>query len=325
MLNATEAQLKILAENDGDFMAQMDCYIGFSAPRNMSALRDVSAAQIALYEKYYYAPVHLGTLLGNIPANGKAKRTARLETRWVVLRYPTAALAQAADMSDEAFEDFFFDVCCFDYAGMKRALEPLRSLLDKTDQVRIVAPKTAKTPNGTDLTFNIKGMKSVPCCGEKNIPDGEIYTAPLRESVNGVISYNTASLHSAFLFEQISFTFRKGKIIQAQGNEPLRINSLLDTDEGARYVGEFAFGVNPRILQPMKDTLFDEKIAGSIHFTPGNSYADCDNGNHSALHWDLVLIQRPDYGGGEIWLDDVLVRKDGLFILPELLPLNRIT
>ena len=116
--------------------------------------------------------------------------------------------------------------------------------------------------------------------------------------------------------------FKDGKIVEAYANDTQRINKVLDTDDGARYVGEFAIGVNPYILEPMKETLFDEKIAGSIHFTPGNAYTDCDNGNRSAIHWDLVLIQRAEYGGGEIWFDDVLIRKDGKFILPELEPLN---
>jgi aminopeptidase len=308
LLGATEEQLRLRAENDTALMSRMDCYIGFTAPQNMSALRDVSAEQMRRYEQLYTAPVHLGE---------------RLEkTRWVVLRYPTPAMAQAADMSEEAFEDFFFDVCTLDYGHLARALAPLKDLLELTDRVRILSPPTALAPGGTDLSFSIKGMAAIPCCGEKNIPDGEIYTAPVRDSVNGTISYNTASLHTGFLFERVSFTFQDGKIIRADGSDTGRINSLLDADEGARYVGEFALGVNPRILSPMRDTLFDEKIAGSIHFTPGNAYADCDNGNHSSLHWDLVLIQRSDWGGGEIRFDDVLVRKDGIFVLPELRDLN---
>ena len=100
------------------------------------------------------------------------------------------------------------------------------------------------------------------------------------------------------------------------------MNKVLDTDAGSRYVGEFSFGLNPYILTPMKDTLFDEKIAGSFHMTPGRCYDEAPNGNQSAIHWDLVCIQRPEYGGGEIYLDGVLVRKDGRFVLPELAGLN---
>ena len=218
-------------------------------------------------------------------------------------------------MSEEAFEDFFFKVCTLNYEQMSLAMNPLVELMQKTDKVRIVA-------KDTDLTFSIKGMPAIKCDGSMNIPDGEVYTAPVKNSVNGVITYNTPSLNSGFVYENIKFVFKDGKIVEAYSNDTERINKVLDTDEGARYVGEFAIGVNPYILEPMKETLFDEKIAGSIHFTPGNAYTDCDNGNRSAIHWDLVLIQRAEYGGGEIWFDDVLIRKDGKFVLPELEPLN---
>ncbi|MGL4970663.1 MAG: aminopeptidase, partial [Cetobacterium sp.] len=123
-------------------------------------------------------------------------------------------------------------------------------------------------------------------------------------------------------FENVCFKFENGKILEATANNSERLNEILDTDNGARYIGEFALGVNPYILKPMKDTLFDEKIAGSIHFTPGQAYKLADNGNKSAVHWDLVLIQRPDFGGGEIWFDDVLIRKDGIFVIEELEILN---
>ena len=175
---------------------------------------------------------------------------------------------------------------------------------------------------GTDLTFSIKGMNAIKCDGERNIPDGEVYTAPIRDSINGTLSYNTPSLVAGFRFENIRFTFENGKIVDATANDTQRINQYLDTDEGGRYIGEFSLGVNPNIHTPMCDTLFDEKIAGSIHFTPGNAYDEADNGNRSAIHWDLVLIQTPEYGGGEIYFDDVLIRKDGRFVIPELEGLN---
>jgi aminopeptidase len=198
---------------------------------------------------------------------------------------------------------------------MDKAMDALKELMDKTDKVRIVGP-------GTDLTFSIKGIGTVKCSGERNIPDGEIYTAPIKDSVNGIISYNTPSEEEGFTYENVVFEVKNGKIVKATANDTDRINALLDTDEGARYFGEFAIGVNPYILHPMKDTLFDEKIAGSFHLTPGCAYEDANNGNVSAVHWDLVMIQRPEYGGGEIYFDDVLIRKDGLFVLPELEVLN---
>jgi len=236
-------------------------------------------------------------------------------TKWVVLRYPVASMAQLAGMSRAAFEDFYFDVCNLDYVKMSKAMDSLVRRMEAADRVHISGP-------GTDLEFSIKGVTAIKCDGERNIPDGEVYTAPIRDSVNGVLSINTASEEQGFTYESIRFVFRDGRIVDAAANDSKRINDLLDTDEGARYIGEFSFGLNPYILHPMKDTLFDEKIAGSFHFTPGNAYEDADNGNRSSIHWDLVTIQREDYGGGEIRLDGELVRKDGLFVPEDLLLLN---
>lgn len=237
------------------------------------------------------------------------------ETKWVVMRYPNPSMAQLANMSQEAFEDFYFNVCTLDYKKMSKAMDSLVDLMNRTDKVQIKGP-------GTDLTFSIKGIDAVKCDGKCNIPDGEVYTAPVKDSMNGIISYNTPSEEMGFTYENIVFEVENGKIVKATANNNEKINALLDTDEGARYFGEFAIGVNPYILYPMKDTLFDEKIAGSFHLTPGMAYEDAFNGNKSAVHWDLVMIQRPDYGGGEIWFDDVLIRKDGMFVIPELECLN---
>ena len=219
-------------------------------------------------------------------------------------------------MSFEAFEDFYYNVCTLDYQKMSKAMNELVNLMNHTDKVQIISPNT-------NLIFSIKNIPAIKCCGEMNIPDGEVYTAPVKDSVNGVITYNTPSIYQGFEFQNITLKFENGKIIEAKANDTQRINEILNTDEGARFIGEFAIGVNPYILKPMKDILFDEKIMGSIHFTPGACYEDASNGNDkSAVHWDLVLIQTPEYGGGEIYFDDVLIRKDGKFVLPELEPLN---
>ena len=301
LLGATEEQFRLMAENDAALMAQMQAYVGIRAGANSAELADVPAEKQDIYARYYWKPVHNQI---RVP-----------KTRWVVLRYPQPSMAQQAEMSTEAFEDYYFNVCNLDYAKMAAAMDPLCELMDRTDRVRIVG-------KGTDLSFSIKGLHGVKCAGACNIPDGEVYTAPVKDSVNGVIRYNTPSVREGFTFNDIELTFRDGKIIKAEANDTERINRIFDIDEGARYVGEFSFGLNPYINVPMKDTLFDEKIAGSFHFTPGSSYDDCYNGNKSALHWDLVCIQTPEYGGGEIWFDGVLVRKDGRFVLPELEGLN---
>lgn len=298
-MQCNEEQLKFLNKVELEKMKGMDVYIGVRGSNNTSELSDVPVEKQILY-------------------NGELKEVLdeRLKnTKWVVLRYPNNAMAQLANMSLEKFENLYYDVCNLDYGKMAIAMENLTALLDKTDKVRI-------TGKGTDLTFSIKGIPSVACAGNHNIPDGEVFTAPVKDSVNGYITYNTPSNEQGFTYENVRFEFENGKIIKATANDTDRINKLLDTDEGARYIGEFAFGVNPYIVEPMNDILFDEKIMGSFHLTPGMSYDDAPNGNVSEVHWDLVCIQTKEYGGGEIYFDDVLVRKDGMFALDELKCLN---
>ena len=297
----TVEQAEAMTRWDLARMKEMQAYLGIRGGENANEWADIPSEAMKNYASHYQKPVHSEQ---RVP-----------HTRWCVLRYPNASMAQLANMSIEGFENFYFDVCNLDYSKMSRAMDPLKELMEKTDKVRIVGP-------GTDLTFSIKGMPAIKCDGHVNIPDGEIFTAPLKESVNGRISYNTPSLYQGFTYENIVLDFENGKIVKATANDTERIEALFNTDEGARYVGEFAIGVNPYISTPMKDTLFDEKIDGSFHFTPGSCYDDCSNGNKSAIHWDLVCIQRPDYGGGEIYFDDIMVRKDGRFVLPALESLN---
>lgn len=299
-MEASEEQMQIIAKHEGDMMSQMDAYIGLRSGDNINELSDVPSEKMALYERTVFA-MH---------------RDIRIKkTKWVVLRYPNASMAQLASMSTDAFEDFYFQVCNLNYSKMNEAMKALEDLMNKTDKVQLKGP-------GTDLTFSIKDIPAIRCAGANNIPDGEVFTAPVRDSVNGTITYNTPSPYQGFTFENVSLTFENGKIVNASANDTERINKIFDTDEGSRYIGEFAIGVNPFIQHPMKDILFDEKIDGSFHFTPGQAYEEAYNGNDSNIHWDMVNIQRPDYGGGEIYFDDVLIRKDGRFVLPELEQLN---
>ena len=237
------------------------------------------------------------------------------KTKWVVLRWPSSAMAQQAGMSTQAFEDFYFRVCTFDYGRYGPGMKALTDLMDKTDRVQLKGP-------GTDLKFSIKGIGAVACGGQRNIPDGEVFSCPVKDSVEGVIQYNAPTVYLGTSFDNIRLVFKKGKIVEATSNNTKRLNEILDSDDGSRYIGEFAIGFNPHILQPMRDILFDEKIAGSFHFTPGQAYETGGNGNKSQVHWDMVNIQRPEYGGGEIWFDDKLIRKDGLFTVPALKKLN---
>jgi len=298
---ADQKTIAQIGEIELEKMKKAQAYIGMRGSYNITENADVPADKIDLYMKYWSGPVHTGW---RVP-----------KTKWLVLRWPTYSMAQQAQMSTEAFEDFYFDTCTLDYSRMSRAMDPLVTVLERTDKVRIVGP-------GTDLTFSIKDIPVVKCDGERNIPDGEVYTAPVKDSVNGIISYNAKTLYQGKVYENIVLKFKDGKIVEATSSNTKDLNIVLDTDDGARDVGEFAIGVNPFINLAMLDTLFDEKIAGSIHFTPGNAYQEADNGNKSTVHWDLVLVQTPEWGGGEIYFDEVLVRKDGRFVLDELKGLN---
>ncbi|MGN0779236.1 MAG: aminopeptidase [Aristaeellaceae bacterium] len=297
----TQEQLDWLAEGDSKRMSECQAYIGVRGGDNMYETGDVPAERSALYAKHYGSRVH-----------GKIRVP---QTKWVVLRYPTPSMAQQAGMSTEAFEEHFFNVCNLDYGKMSRAMDALVARMNKADVVHIMG-------QGTDITFSIKGLPAIKCDGKLNIPDGEIFSAPVMGSINGVITYNTPSLYQGKVFENIRLVFRDGYIVEATCNDTQRLNQILDTDPGARAVGEFAIGVNPYITAAIKDTLFDEKIAGSFHFTPGRCYDECNNGNQSAIHWDLVCIQTPEYGGGEMYFDGELIRKDGLFVPEDLQPLN---
>jgi aminopeptidase len=295
----SEAQAALVRDIELFRMKKMQAYIAIRGSGNASENSDVPGDRMAMYSR-------VTRPLLNYRVN---------KTRWCVLRWPTPSMAQAASMSTEAFETLYFDVCTMDYRKMARAMIPLERRMKKADRVQLKAP-------GTDLTFSIKGIGAKKCEGTRNIPDGEVFSCPVKNSVNGAIQFNTPTLYSGTKFENVRLEFKDGKIINATANNPKRLNEILDTDAGARYIGEFSLGFNPHILNPMCDILFDEKIAGSLHFTPGQAYEDCDNGNRSAVHWDMVLIQRPEWGGGEVWFDGELIRNDGLFLPKDLKQLN---
>ncbi|MBP1995294.1 aminopeptidase [Paenibacillus eucommiae] len=299
-LGATEEHFAKWSEFELVRMRAMDAYLGVRSGDNITETSDVPDAKMKHYLTTYQRPI-LNERVNN--------------TKWCIMRYPNASMAQLAGKSTEAFEDFYFQVCNLDYAKMSQAMDGLVNLMNRTDRVRLVSP-------GTDISFSIKDIPAVKCAGLRNIPDGEVFTAPVRNSVNGVISYNTPTIYSGTSFENVILHFENGKITKATSNNSERLNEILDTDEGARYIGEFAIGLNPYIKHPMKDILFDEKIDGSIHFTPGQAYERADNTNRSSVHWDMVLIQRPEYGGGDIFFDEILIRKNGRFVIPELEQLN---
>jgi aminopeptidase len=295
---ATEEQFRAFADLHLVLMRQCDAWLGLAADDNPFDLADVPPEQLRLHQTLYVKPVHQ-----EVRVRG---------TKWCILRFPSSSVAQLSEMSQESYEDLYYDVCCLNYARMSRAMEPLLELMERTDAVHIVAP-------GTDLTFSIKDIPILKWDGKSNIPDGELMTAPVRESVSGTITFNTPGLFRGSVFHSVRLEFHEGKIVGASCQGDIkRLNQVLDMDEGARYLGEFAVGLNPFILHPSRDVLFTEKIAGSFHLAAGNCYDEASNGNHSAIHWDLVQIQRKEYGGGEIYFDGELVRKDGVFVDEEL-------
>jgi len=299
LLEMDDKQAALVRDIEMFRMKKVQAYIAIRGSANASENADVPGGRMQLYSRIL-RPV----------LDWRVNKT-----RWCVLRWPTPSMAQAAGMSTEAFEDLYFDVCTMNYAKMARAMVPLERRMKRADKVHLKAP-------GTDLMFSIKGIGAKMCKGDRNIPDGEVFSCPVKNSVNGVIQFNTPTIYSGTKFENVRLEFKDGKIIAATANNSKRLNEILDTDAGARYVGEFSLGFNPFILSPMCDILFDEKIAGSLHFTPGQAYEECDNGNRSAVHWDMVLIQRKEWGGGEVWFDGELIRKDGIFLPKDLKPLN---
>lgn len=299
-LNATEPQLNLTAIHELARMKRMNAYIGLRGSNNITELADVPAERMKLVMKKL-RPVQ----------DQRVKKT-----KWVVLRWPTPSMAQLAGMSTEAFEDFYFEVCTLDYRRLQPGMKALKALMEKTDRVEIKGP-------GTDLLFSIKGIHAIICGGDRNIPDGEVFSCPVKNSVEGHVTFNAPTIYQGTGFDGIRLEFREGKVIKATSNQTEKLNKILDSDPGARYIGEFSLGLNPYILHPMRDILFDEKIAGSFHFTPGQAYEEADNGNRSQVHWDMVSIQRPEYGGGEIYFDGKLIRRDGDFVAKELRSLNR--
>ena len=298
-LGIEERQLDLTTAHELARMKKMDAYIAIRGSNNISELADVPIDRMKLVAKKM-RPVQ----------DHRVQKT-----KWVVLRWPTPAMAQLANMSTEAFEDFFFRVCTLDYRKLQPGMKALKALMEKTDQVQITGP-------GTDLRFSIKGIPAIICGGDRNIPDGEVFTCPVKDSVQGHVTFNAPSVYQSTAFDNIRLDFRDGKIVEATSNEPEKLNAVLDSDAGARYIGEFSLGCNPCIMHPMRDILFDEKIAGSFHFTPGQAYKEADNGNRSQVHWDMVSIQREEYGGGEIYFDGKVVRRDGKFLPKTLRSLN---
>ena len=296
--DANEDQVAAWGKINENLMREMQCYMRVNGTDNPFDLADLSENARKWEREYYMNRVHLKIRVPN--------------TKWVVLRYPTYSMAQQARMSREAFADLYYKVCNLDYERFSRAMDPLKELMEKTDRVRLTA-------KDTDVEFSIKGIGVVKCDGAMNIPDGEVFTAPVKDSVNGVITYNSGTIYSGTSWDWVRLFFEKGKIVNIEAsNDVEKLREIFSTDEGASFMGEFSFGLNPHLHAAIKDTLFDEKIYGSFHTALGQCYDNASNGNQSAIHWDLVCIQTEQYGGGKVWMDGALARENGHWVHPDL-------
>ena len=295
---ANEQQVQSWGGIHETLMKEMQCYVRVNGSDNPFDVSDVPETARQWEREHYMQPVHLNLRVPN--------------TKWVVLRYPSNSMAQQAKRSREGFAELYYDVCNLDWERFSRAMDPLKALMEKTDQVRLTA-------KDTDVTMSIRDIGVVKCDGQMNIPDGEVFTAPVKDSVNGVITYNAGALYAGTSWDWIRLKFEAGKIVHIDAsNDVAVLEKVFDTDEGARFMGEFSFGLNPRLHEAIKDTLFDEKIYGSFHTALGQAYDTADNGNKSAIHWDLVCIQTERYGGGNVWFDGELVRENGHWVHPDL-------
>lgn len=293
--NCTEEELDDFIEKESKIMRECDgvALLGENVSSNLSAEARKKADR-------YFLEVH---------------EKIRLKKKWLLTGAPCMEECNGDENLYNEMMETFISSCSIDYEKMSKAQDALVKRLSKADKVRIIA-------KDTDLSFSIKGLPPVKCIGDRNLPDGEVFTAPVKDSVNGFITYNLPSKRNGFTHNNIRLDFKNGKIINCCSDHTKELIEAFETDEGARYVGEFSFGINPLVNKCFNNILYDEKISGSIHFTPGAAYDECFNGNKSAIHWDLVQSHTPEFGGGEIWLDDELIRKDGRFVVEDLVCLN---
>lgn len=275
-------------------MKKMDAFVGIRASLNIYEQASVSKKANKAYADNFLDPVHFEERVNN--------------TNWVVLRYPSEAFAMNARMPTNEFEEFYYKACLLDYSELAEAMKPLQDRLEITDKIRLEG-------EGTDIEFSVKGQTWIPCFGKRNIPDGELFSSPILSSVNGVITY-APSVYRGQPFEYVKLEVRDGVVVDSDSSNNEALEDILDTDPGARQFGEFSFGLNPVIEEPMYDILFDEKIYGSNHLTLGNDYEIAPNGNESSIHWDLVCI------GAEVYLDGEKIREGRKFIVDDLKGLN---
>ncbi|MFP4611850.1 MAG: aminopeptidase [Spirochaetaceae bacterium] len=267
---------------------------------------DVCVDLRAAANLYEFADIDSTVISAHRKAEGAVSAKRTQSTRWTICRIPTAALAQQAGRSLDTMMDFFFEATLLDWEGESAALNRRLERLGGTKEVRITAP-------GTDLKFSTEGRSYVAEDGHINMPGGELFTAPVEDSVEGHIYFEDPGVFAGTLMEDIRLDFAVGEVVSssARTNEGF-LREVLAMDDGARRVGEFGIGTNPRVTFASKDILYDEKIFGTIHIALGRSYSQCGGKNQSALHWDIVKDLRR---GGTVTVDGVVILEDGKLLI----------
>ena len=297
-----DAQLSTLPPTTAALMERVNAQLTIYSSDNTKALSGIRPERSALRRKALMAA-----------RNSATQQQQASDYRWSLTLYPTQSYAQDANMSLSEFEEFVFDACFLndpDPSAKWRELSVRQQRfvdwLKGRKQVHILG-------EGTDLTLSIQDRIFINSDGKRNFPSGEFFTGPVENSANGVIRYEIPTTYDGHAVEDIRLVFHEGKVVEAsarQGQEILE--HMLELDEGARYLGEFAFGNNARIQRGIKNILFDEKIGGTVHLALGNSYPETGGLNHSALHWDMICDLRQS---GEVWVDDTLFLKDGKILI----------
>lgn len=287
---SSEEQLRKFPDIKMYEMRKTQAVIYIGAPLNTRELSDIEPKRISIRQK---------TL-------EKLFKYRTEHTKWVIFYYPTDALAQEADMALTDFRNFVFNAVNIDWQKKQKEMVRLKKILEKKDKIRIISKET-------DLTFRVKGRKFIASIGRFNMPDGELFTAPLEKSANGKIYYDFPAIYQGREVSGVRLEFKNGKVIKAtaEKNEPL-LKQMLKTDKGASYIGEFGIGMNYHIKRFVKSILFDEKIGGTIHLALGVGYKDCGSKNKSAIHWDMINDLRRN---GEIYADGRLIYKKGKFLI----------
>jgi aminopeptidase len=286
---ASRAQLLNLPRTKLYEAKNIDCFVNIMAPINRKALSSVD-------------PRKMGT---RMKALRPIQKTIVNKKRWILANYPTNALAQEADMSLAEYEDFLYRATNIDWQKVKRKEMKLKRVLDRGRKVRIVG-------RDTDLVIGIRGRKAIPCYGERNMPDGEVFLSPVENTAEGHIYYEMPAIYQGREVTGIRLRFKKGKVIEAHADKNERfLLDMLETDRGARYLGELGVGVNYGIKNFSKDILFDEKIGGTVHLAVGASYEEAQGKNKSAIHWDMIKDLRK---GGALYVDGKLIQRNGKFL-----------